>query len=289
MMTRRTFLASATALAAPAYRPQIAAQFYVWTQQFGREKKPLAEGIPEAFAATRRAGYRQMELVSWIFTPDLRDRTAFALKEHDLRVPIVYSGARLHEAAVAEKSIESVLELADFVKALGASIIEVNCDPKPKREPKTDAELNTQAGQVRRLDGELRKRGMRLILHHHDPEMANNAREWRHLLANTEAGFCMDTHWVLRGGQNPLALIEEAGPRVASVHLRNSRGGFWTEDFGDGDIDYRQIAAHFRKTGFSGHLVVELAYEKETKITRSLDENLRLSREYTERVFGAKA
>ena len=99
-----------------------------------------------------------MELVSWIFTPELRDRTAAALKEHGLGVPIVYSGAKLHAAAAADKSIESVLKLADFVKTLGTRIIEVNCDPKPKREAKTGAELNTQAEHVRRLDDVLRQR-----------------------------------------------------------------------------------------------------------------------------------
>ena len=35
--------------------------------------------------------------------------------------------------------------------------------------------------------------------------------------------------------------------------------------------------------------MVELAYEKGTQITRSLDEDLRVSREYTEKVFGLRA
>jgi hypothetical protein len=37
---------------------------------------------------------------------------------------------------------------------------------------------------------------------------------------------------------------------------------------------------------YEGFLVVELAYEKDTVITRSLEEDLRLSRIYTEKVFG---
>jgi sugar phosphate isomerase/epimerase len=235
-LTRRAFLASSAAgLAAPKYQPEIAAQFYVWTQHFAREKKPLADGIPEAFAATRRAGYRQMELVSWIFTPTLREKTLASLEENGLTAPIVYSGAKLHEDA--ESSIKAVLELAEVVRPAGCRMMNVNPNPKAN-QAKTGAELDVQAANVRRLDAELRKRGIGLMLHHHAPEMADGAREWRHLLRNTETPFCMDTHWVLRGGQNPLALVKEAGPRVAAVHLRNSVKGIWTESLGDGDIDY---------------------------------------------------
>jgi sugar phosphate isomerase/epimerase len=60
------------------------------------------------------------------------------------------------------------------------------------------------------------------------------------------------------------------------------------EDFGPGDIDYQKVADYLRKISFNGYLVVELAYERGTQITRSLDEDLRLSRLYTEKVFGLR-
>jgi sugar phosphate isomerase/epimerase len=58
------------------------------------------------------------------------------------------------------------------------------------------------------------------------------------------------------------------------------------EDFGDGDIDYRAVARHLRSAGFTGYLSVELAWDRETPVTRPLEESLRISREYAERVFG---
>ena len=57
------------------------------------------------------------------------------------------------------------------------------------------------------------------------------------------------------------------------------------EDLADGDVDYREIADYLKQIGYSGYLVVELAYEKGTKIKRSLEEDLRLSRLYAEKVF----
>ena len=73
------------------------------------------------------------------------------------------------------------------------------------------------------------------------------------------------------------------------LHLRNSKQGVWTEDFGPGDIDYQKVADYLRDISFNGYLVVELAYEKDTQITRSLDEDLRLSRLYTEKIFALPA
>ena len=49
------------------------------------------------------------------------------------------------------------------------------------------------------------------------------------------------------------------------------------------------VAAILKKVGIRPYLVVELAYEKDTRPARGLEEDLRLSRAYTEKVFGVKA
>ena len=129
------------------------------------------------------------------------------------------------------------------------------------------------------------------MVHHHTPELVENAREWRHQLANTDpklVGCCVDVHWAYRGGQEPMAFLREVGGRLDSLHLRNSKGGVWMEDFNDGDVDYHKVAEYLKETGYNGYLVVELAYEKGTTITRSLEEDLKASRLYTEKVFGLK-
>ena len=295
-ITRRELFTGAAAVAAGAafastsgYKPVLSSQFYIWVQKFDREHKSLADGVAEAIAGTRRAGFRRIELMSSVFADPVRGKTLAALKEHGLEVPIVYSGTPMHEAAAAEKSIEENLKLTEIIKPAGARIINFNPSPKPKGERKSDAELAVQARSVSRMAKELAGRGVELILHHHTPEMADNAREWRHLLRNTEVGLCLDLHWIYRGGNDPLALLKEAGRRVRSLHLRNSKQGVWSESFGDGDLDYRKIAVYLEKTGYGGYLVVELAYDKETEITRPLEEDLRLSREYAERTFAVKA
>ncbi|HWB99109.1 MAG TPA: sugar phosphate isomerase/epimerase [Bryobacteraceae bacterium] len=274
---------------AGGYRPSVAAAFYVWTQQFSAKGQTLADGVAEASAATRRAGYRSVELMSNFFQPGVREKTVAALRETGLALPSVYHGGILHESAGAEKMFAETLSLAGLVKPLGARWINVNPSPKPHGERKTDAELEAQARFINQLGARLKELGLHLQLHHHSPEMAENAREWRRIARNTDAAlvsFCIDVHWVLRGGQDPMTILKEAGSRIASLHLRNSREGIWLEDFGDGEIDYRAVAAYLRQIRFGGVLVVELAYEKGTKITRSLEEDLKIGRQYTKTVFG---
>ncbi|MCS7314672.1 MAG: sugar phosphate isomerase/epimerase [Bryobacterales bacterium] len=290
-LTRRQWiagLASSHLLAHASYSPRLAAGFYVWTQQFRAQKRSLAEGIPEALAATRRAGFRAVELMAQCFDAETAGITLKAVRESRLEAPSVYSSGPMHAAAEAEQTIAETLRLAAAARAAGAHLVNFNPSPKPNKERKSDEELDAQACHVNALAEKLRLQGFRLHLHHHDPEMADNAREWRHLLAHTDpklVGFCVDVDWVHRGGQNPIEILEAAAPRLMSLHVRNSRGGIWTEQFGEGDIDYREVAACLKRIGFQGWLIVELAYSKETAVTRSLEENLRLSRRYAEEVF----
>ena len=145
---------------------------------------------------------------------------------------------------------------------------------------------------MNRLGEALKKGGVTLLIHQHSPEMAEKAREWRFVLKHTDpalVAFNLDLDWVFRGGNQPLELLEEAGPRVLSTHIRSSRKGVWSEAVGDGDIDYAAVAQSLRKRGYTGYLVAELAYETQTQVTRSLVEDLRVSRLYIEKTFGVKS
>jgi inosose dehydratase len=233
-----------------------------------------------------------VELNQDFFQPALRERTLALLAKYKLTPETIYAGTTLHEAAAAERSVKEVVELGRLLKAPGTRVIVTNPSPKPGQVPKTEEELDTQAKYVDQLGAELHQEGMKLALHHHTPELVEHAREWRHLLQHTNPRrvyCCVDVHWAYRGGQEVMSFIRETRDRLVELHLRNSKQGVWTEDFGPGDIDYQKVADYLRGISFNGYLVVELAYEKGTQITRSLDEDLRLSRQYTEKVFGLGA
>ena len=291
MTSRREFLAGAAAvgvLRAARYQPALVLQPYVWTQVFQKEKISLADGLERMFAACKRAGYNRIELINAFLTPELRSRTVDLVRQYDFAVPVVYQGGTFHEAEAAERSLAQILATADAARDLRAEWINTNCDPKMGRERKSHSELATEARYLNRLGHHLKERGMRLMLHEHDPDMADDAREWRHNLHHTDPKLlwmCVDVHWIYRGKQDPMELLREAGRRIASLHVRNSIHGVWTESFGDGDVDYRAVAKFLEGIGYQGLIAVELAYENGTNPRRPLEEDLRISREYAEAVF----
>ena len=303
MLSGMSMLAGATLLSRPSifgfsetvaarYDPKLSVQNYIWIQQLDSEKKTLAEGVDEVLNSFHQAGYRRVELGSGFFTPELRDRTLTLLDTYKLIPETFFPNATMHEATAAEKSVNDALELARLLKPHGTRVIIINPSPKPEKAPKTDDELNTQARYVSQLGDELHQLGMKLALHHHTPELADNQREWRHLMKHTAADrvyCCVDVHWAYRGGQDVMTFLRAAGDRLLVLHLRNSKEGVWMEDFGPGDLDYEEVAHYLHAVEFHGYLVVELAYEKGTQRTRPLTEDLSLSRLYTEKVFGLPA
>ena len=292
MTTRREFIAGMTVMAAQAaksgYEPKLMLQPYVWTQQFRAEKIALGDGLEKLFSASQRAGYRRMELIDSFLAPDLKERTGPLVRQYNFDVPVVYHGGAFYDAESAERAIGQILTTADAAKELHAGWINTNCNPKPKRERKTDAELDTEVRSLNRLGQHLKERNMRLMLHNHDADMTEGAREWRHILRHTDSklvSFCVDVHWVWRGKQDPLELLRAAGQRIASLHVRNSVNGVWSESLGDGDVDYAAVTKLLKQIRYKGLVAVELAYEKETKLSRPLEEDLKISREYAEKVF----
>jgi inosose dehydratase len=291
LLGRRLLLGGNEARGA-GYAPKLSAEVYIWVQHLAAEKKTLAEGVDEVLASFHGAGYRRVELMQDFFKPELRETTLALLAKYNLAPETLYAGTTMHEAAAAEKSIKEVVELGRLLKPHGMRVIVTNPSPKPGQARKTDEELETQAKYVDQLGAELRQLGIKLALHHHTPELVDNAREWRYLLQHTNPSLvycCVDVHWAFRGGQEVMPFLRETGHRLVELHLRNSKQGVWMEDFGPGDIDYQKVADYLRGIGFRGYLIVELAYEKDTQITRALDEDLRLSRLYADKIFGLPA
>jgi sugar phosphate isomerase/epimerase len=284
--------ASPLALAGTSYKPKLATQTVIWAQQFGQRKITTVDGLEEAFASTHKAGYHRVELMGTWVQGEALAKTQALSKKYKIACPICYNGGVMHEQGAAEKTIATTLEVATGLKSVGGEIISFNPSPKPKGALKTDDELALQARHINLLGKQLQSRGMKLFVHHHDPEMKEGAREWRHLLRNTDPKLmwvCMDTDWVMRGGQDVLGLLKECQGRLGSMHLRNSRDNVWLESLDSGQVDYPGVAAYLKQNGFTGYLVVELYYAKETKVTRTVEENLRLSRLYAEKTFGVKA
>jgi len=257
----------------------VSTQLYVWSQV-----KPN-ESLDNILGEVASAGYdgAEMNLMS---SSNKASEIKSILEKHSLKATSLYSGGTFHEAKAAEATIAEILKNAEFALKVSSPSITVN--PNSKGAEKTDDELKVQAEYLNKLGKGLRSLGMGFYIHNHTPEIVSNAREFRSYCDLTDPGFvnlCIDVHWVYRGGVDPFKLSEEYGDRIKAMHIRNSKDGIWMEDFGDGDIDYRAYRDLLEKFNYSGWLTVELAYEGQTKITRSLVDNAKLGCEYVRQVF----
>jgi len=212
-----------------------------------------------------------------------------ALATHKLGFPASYSGGTFHVEAEAPKSIAAMAANAKVARELGVRVI--NCNPAVKAggAEKTDEELAVQAKWLDACGAELRALGVRFALHNHSPEMRRNAREVHSWMRDTKpenVWFNADVEWIRHGGGDPVAMLEAYGDRTASLHLRDAIGTTWVQALGEGDIDVPAIAAVLKKKGFAGPISLEHATTAQTKITRSFEENHRISRDFIRKVFG---
>ncbi len=266
-------------------RGVVGSNIYGWGQYAQRENRKL--DIDEVISALRDAGYDYLESFMDVTHPEENGKLADQLKAKGLQPVSIYAGARLHEAGKADAAVKQVLASAKVARQAGFQVLSCNADPIGRE--KTDEELKTQAAALTELGEGLNALGMKLGVHHHLPEMANKAREFHYDFQHTSpavVGFCYDVHWVWKGGVPPMQALKEYGDRVVTWHLRQSRDGIWWEDLDTGDLDYAEVARYASEHNLPRRFTVELALENGTKITRSVVENHRRSREFVRKVFG---
>ncbi len=281
-----TALAAAARAGAPAPRPLVGSQLYGWGQYYQRAGKNLNEHLDEVLSALREAGYDFAEGFLDVDRPEANGRFAERLRANGLQPVTLYTGGRLHDEKAGEV-VQRLLRAAQAAREAGFRIL--NCNPDPIGRAKTEAELERQAAALTELGQGLNALGLKLGIHHHTPELAEQAREFHFNFRHTPAevvGFNIDVHWMYRGGLPPLEALRAYGERVVSWHLRQSRNGVWWEDLDTGDIDYVEIARFARERQLAPVYAVELALEEGTRVTRSVEENHRRSREFVRQVFG---
>ena len=114
MHTRRDVLLAALAVPAAFAKDrttfEISVEGYIFQQYAERQKKPLADVIPEVLPMVRAAGFRNVELSPAFFAPEFRSHTVSLLHSLDLRMPSIYVGGAMHTREDAERTTQTALE-----------------------------------------------------------------------------------------------------------------------------------------------------------------------------------
>jgi inosose dehydratase len=264
----------------------VGSNVYGWGQYAQREGKSL--NVQDVLSALRDTGYDYLETFLNVAQPEEGARFAEQCKLKGLQPVSLYVGGPFHETNAAKDTVAKILAAAKVCRDGGFQVL--SCNPDPIGREKTDEELKIQAAALADVGVGLKALGMKLGVHQHLPEMKSNAREFHYDFQHTkpdEVGWCYDVHWVWKGGIQPLDALKQYGERVVTWHLRQSRDGVWWEDLDTGDIDYAAVARHAREHNLARRFSVELALESGTRITRSVVENHRRSREFVRKTFGA--
>lgn len=104
-------------------------------------------------------------------------------------------------------------------------------------------------------------KGLKFAYHNHGPEFAAGGAEINGLLAGTDPAlveFLVDCGHAYRAGVDLAAFFTEHRGRIAGLHLRDFKGGVEPQvPLGQGDVDWKPLAAAVKKTGWSGWVLAE--------------------------------
>jgi inosose dehydratase len=242
---------------------------YPWGTFYKRVGKDMESDLPAFIAEVKQSGADHLE-------PNLKslefvDTLSKELQKQDIGMVSVYVNSELHDAEKAKTSMDWVMDIVQRAKKrMGSQIVVTNPSPIEWGGPqnKNDDQLAVQRDALETLGKAIHAEGMTLAYHSHDPEFREGAREFHHMLAATDPRYvklCLDAHWVFRGaGDSNVALhdiVKLYGDRIAELHIRQSKGGVWTETFGDGDIDYSRLTRELVALGVSPLVTMEQAVE----------------------------
>lgn len=157
-----------------------------------------------------------------------------------------------------------------------------------KKGLKTEHELDAQATLLKKISRICEDHGIQANLHNHTYEVENDMHDLKGTLARIpDFKLGPDLNWLIRGGINPVEFINTFGKQIVYLHIRDQyQDGTWSEYVGQGDTDFKPIAAALKTQNFEGQVAIELAFPNDFVPKNELREDWKMSREFVLKTFG---
>ncbi len=191
--------------------------------------------------------------------------------------------------ATPEEAADGAAEMGRFLKASGASVLVVGPASSPDRLASvgrttgnasglTDGEWQRAAACLERVGEACQREGVQLAFHNHAGTIVETAWELAEVCARTDPAvvkLCLDVGHYLVGGGDPVQAVQEYGPRIAHVHLKDvdpgvlgrlrAGEGGWLEalrwrafcELGRGCLDVDGVVEGLRRASYRGWVVLE--------------------------------
>jgi inosose dehydratase len=171
-------------------------------------------------------------------------------------------------------------QVADGGASLGAERLIVSGASTPD-----SAALSRKAEALNRIGKYCREKGLGFGYHNHHVEFQQNGFQIQGLLRETDPEtihLVVDAGHAVEGGANIAEFFTANARRIDGMHLRDARAG-QEVPLGQGDYDWRSLAAAIRVANWNGWLLAE---EERLSGEKPGETAARPSRETIRRVFG---
>ena len=267
MNSRRSFIKQAgIAAAGIAILPNFYCKPEAASKTVGLQLYSLREQLPKdlkgVIGKVAKAGYKEVE--TYGYTADGgywgMDAKAFKalLDENGLKAPSGHFG---FEDFITTGNLDILKPLIEGAKALNMDYFTCPYLGEPLRTGLDD--FKKIAGRLNEAADLCKKSNIQLAYHNHNFEFVKygDTTGYDILLQETDkeaVKFEMDLYWVVRSGNDPLALFKKHPGRFPMWHVKDmdKANNAINTEVGSGTIDFKGIYKHASEAGLQ-HLIVE--------------------------------
>lgn len=264
-------LAIAPSLAFSAKPKNIGLQLYTLRDDFSKNVKSVLEHVA-------KAGYKEVETYGYsadkgFFGTAPKDFKKI-LNDNGLKAP---SGHYDFNSFIKDNNADFLKSAIECANQLGSEYIVV-----PYLDEKLRSDLDSFkkiAQKVNEAAVLCKQSGLKLAYHNHDFEFKKfgNQTGYDILLQETDkklVDFELDLYWVVRSGNDPLALFKANPGRFTMWHVKDmdKSKAEWNTEIGEGSINFKTIFAEAKLSGMKYFFV-----EQETNYSPNPMESIKTS------------
>jgi sugar phosphate isomerase/epimerase len=265
MINRRKFLAQTALVSAGLFvktKFVTAAPEKVAGLQLYSLREQLPKDVKGVMAKVAQAGYKEVETFGYEKQKGYwgLDAKEFAqlLKDNGLTTPSGHYDANQFFGTGSTVDLDAHIEAANITGQEYIIVPSLN-----EKFIKTGDDFKQVAEKMNKMAELLKKGGLKLGYHNHNFEWkpADGTTFYDTLLKSTDPKLVfmeMDIYWVVRAGQDPVAILNDHAGRFKFVHIkdRDKTNPNINTEIGNGDIDFKQIIPKAKAAGVT-HFIME--------------------------------